>query len=98
MLKFGLLAYKQWLYFLILKSGHSGLRDGDGSGASAFHLQHLLLQNEVDCLTRRLPQSSDVSFLFFCIVYRTFLYGCCCCFQLRHESARQNCVPLLANF
>ena len=34
---------------------YTGLRDGDGSGSATFHLQHLLLQIDIDCLTRKLP-------------------------------------------
>ena len=32
-------------------------------GASTLHLQHLLLQNDVDCLTRNLPPHYDVSII-----------------------------------
>jgi hypothetical protein len=47
-----LVVYRGWQRVAIL---YTGQRDGDGSGASAIHLQHLLLQYDIDCLTRRLP-------------------------------------------
>ena len=55
-----LVLYRGWQRVALL---YTGLRDaaGDGSGASAFHLQHLLLQNDIDCLTRRLPKDFHVS-------------------------------------
>ena len=53
-----LVLYKKWPKAALL---YTGMRDGDGSGASTFHLQHMLLQNDVDCLTRRLPAIYDVS-------------------------------------
>ena len=53
-----LVLYKKWKRAALL---YTGKRDGDGSGASTFHLQHMLLQNDVDCLTRRLPATFDVS-------------------------------------
>ena len=53
-----LVLYKKWAKAALL---YTGMRDGDGSGASTFHLQHMLLQNDVDCLTRRLPAIYDVS-------------------------------------
>ena len=52
-----LVLYRGWKRVAVL---WTGLRDGDGSGASAFHLQHLLLHSDVDCLTRKLPDSFEV--------------------------------------
>ena len=49
-------------YYLIsiLAILYTGQRDGDGSGASTLHLQHLLIHADVDCLTRRLPETFEV--------------------------------------
>lgn len=52
-----LVLYRRWSRVALL---YTGLRDGDGSGAATFHLQHLLLHHEVDCLTRRLPSKYRV--------------------------------------
>ena len=52
-----LVLYREWKRVAIL---YTGLRDGDGSGASALHLQHLLIHSGVDCLTRRLPDNFEV--------------------------------------
>ena len=53
--------YRKWRRVALL---YTGLRDGDGSGSATFHLQHLLLQKDVDCLTRKLPATyNNVSVL-----------------------------------
>lgn len=52
-----LVLYRNWTRVALL---YTGRRDGDGSGAATFHLQHLLLQQDVDCLTRRLPSKIHV--------------------------------------
>ena len=44
--------YRNWSRVALL---YTGLRDGDGSGSATFHLQHILLQKDIDCLTRQLP-------------------------------------------
>ena len=57
-----LVLYRGWERVALL---YTGQRDGDGSGASTFHLQHLLLQNDVDCLTRRFPRAFKVRYKDF---------------------------------
>ena len=44
--------YRNWSRVALL---YTGSRDGDGSGSATFHLQHLLLQKDIDCLTRKMP-------------------------------------------
>ena len=67
-----LVLYRGWKRVAVL---WTGLRDGDGSGASAFHLQHLLLHSDVDCLTRKLPDSFEVCIMMknYCIVFLSYI-------------------------
>ena len=68
-----LVLYRGWKRVAVL---WTGLRDGDGSGASAFHLQHLLLHSDVDCLTRKLPDSFEVCIKmrkYYCIIFLSYL-------------------------
>ena len=44
--------FRNWSRVALL---YTGSRDGDGSGSATFHLQHLLLQKDIDCLTRKMP-------------------------------------------
>ena len=84
-----LVLYREWKRVAIL---YTGLRDGDGSGASALHLQHLLIHSGVDCLTRRLPDNFGVRkftffsfFLLFCSNRNRYLLLVrkCLCFTSR---------------
>ena len=67
-----LVLYRGWKRVAVL---WTGLRDGDGSGASAFHLQHLLLHSDVDCLTRKLPDSFEVCINMkkYCIIFLSYI-------------------------
>ena len=62
--------YRNWSRVALL---YTGSRDGDGSGSATFHLQHLLLQKDIDCLTRKMPAIYKNVSIFQGLIY-IYLY------------------------